>query len=133
MKSNRINISSNSPWEDIVGYSRAVKMNNQIFVSGTTSTDDHGNIIGHNDPYAQTIQCIENIRTALEKGNSSLSDIVRVRIYVINIDDWEIIGNALSKYFKIIKPAATMVEVNRLIAPEILVEIEAEAIIDKSS
>ncbi len=127
MKNDRINISSNSPWEDKVGYSRAVKIDNHIFISGTTATDTKGNIVGLNDPFAQTIQCIENIKSALHKANAELSDVVRIRIYVVNIDDWETIGKALSKFFLTIKPAATMVEVNRLITPEILVEIEANA------
>lgn len=128
MNNNRINISSNSPWEDIVGYSRAVKVDKSIFVSGTTATKD-GEIVGINDPYEQTIQCLKNIESALLKAKSSLKDVVRIRIYVLNIDDWEIVGKALNKYFNLIKPAATMVEVNRLITPEILVEIEADAYI----
>jgi len=123
----RINISSNAPWEDKVGYSRAVKINNNIFVSGTTATNENGEIVGVNDPYIQTKQCIKNIKTALEKGGAQLEDVVRVRIYVVNIDDWEIISKAFSESFKNIKPAATMVEVNRLISKEILVEIEADA------
>ncbi len=130
MINKRINISSGAPWEDIVGYSRAVKIGNQIFVSGTTATDTNGNIVGLNNVYAQTIQCIKNIENALAKANANLKDIVRVRIFVKNIDDWEIIGKALSKYFIKIKPAATMVEVSKLISPEILVEIEADAFID---
>jgi enamine deaminase RidA (YjgF/YER057c/UK114 family) len=127
MAKNRINISSNSPWEEIVGYSRAVKIDNHIFVSGTTATDDSGNIIGINNPYIQTKQCISNINLALSNAGASLSDIVRLRIFVVNIDDWEIIGKALGESFKLIKPAATMVEVKRLITKEILVEIEADA------
>ncbi len=130
MINKRINISSGAPWEDIVGYSRAVKIGNQIFVSGTTATDTNGNIVGLNNVYTQTIHCIKNIENALAKANANLKDIVRVRIFVKNIDDWEIIGKALSKYFIKIKPAATMVEVSKLISPEILVEIEADAFID---
>ena len=131
MNKKRINFSSNSPWEDIVGYSRAVKIDNHIFVSGTTATDINGNVIGINDPYAQTKQCIENIRLALLKASASLKDIVRLRIFVLNIDDWEIIGKALGESFRDIKPAATMVEVSRLITNEILVEIEADAYLIK--
>lgn len=123
----RVNISSNSPWEEIVGYSRAVKIDNHIFVSGTTATDLNGNIIGINDPFAQTKQCIENIKLALSKVDATLNDIARIRVYVINIDDWEIIGKALVEYFTEIRPAATMVEVRRLITKEVLVEIEADA------
>lgn len=127
MNKGRINISSNSTWEDKVGYSRAVKIDNLIFVSGTTATDQDGNIVGLNDPYKQTIQCIKNIEFALQKVHAKLSDIVRIRIYVVNINDWEIIGKALSQYFFDIRPAATMVEVNRLITSEISVEIEVDA------
>ena len=129
MKLKRTNISSNSPWEPIVGYSRAVKMGDHILVSGTTATNDEGEIIGIDDPYQQTIQCIKNIESAVIKANSTLADVVRVRIYVKNIDDWEKIGNAFNLYFANIKPAATMVEVSRLITPEALVEIEADLII----
>jgi enamine deaminase RidA (YjgF/YER057c/UK114 family) len=129
MTKKRINISSNSPWEDIVGYSRAVKIENHVFVSGTTAIDNDGNITGVDNPYAQTKQCIENINIALSKAGANLNDVVRLRIFVVNIDDWEIIGKALGEYFLKIKPAATMVEVNRLITPDILVEIEADAYI----
>jgi len=130
MNSERKNISSGSPWEDIVGYSRAVRIDNHVFVSGTTATNKSGEIVGFNDPYIQTIQCIENIKGALEEAHANISDIVRIRIYVINIDDWEKIGKALNKYFAKIKPAATMVEIKRLISHEILVEIEADAYIN---
>ena len=129
MKLNRININSNSPWEPKVGYSRAVKVGNQIFVSGTTATNNEGEIIGKNDPYKQTVQCIKNIEAALQNVGSSLIDVVRVRIYVINIEDWEIIGKAFYDFFAEIKPAATMVEVTKLITPEALVEIEADIIV----
>lgn len=127
MSNSRENISGNSPWEDIVGYSRAVKFGNHIFISGTTATDNNGKIVGLNDPYEQTIHIIKNINSALKKAGAALKDIVRIRIYVVDINNWEIIGKALSKYFIDIKPAATMVEVNKLISPEILVEIEADA------
>lgn len=123
----RKNISSGAPWEDIVGYSRAVKVDNQIFVSGTTATDENNVIVGIDDPYLQTKQCIKNIEKALIKGGANLNHIVRARIYVVNIDDWEIIGKAFSESFQDIKPAATMVEVSRLITPDILVEIEIDA------
>jgi len=130
MNKNRLNISSNTPWENKVGYSRAVKIHNQIYISGTTATDKNGDIVGLNDPYSQTIQCIKNIDIALSKAEAKLSDIVRIRIYVVNIDDWELIGKALNECFFNIKPAATMVEVNRLITKDILVEIEADAYLD---
>lgn len=129
MKSNRKNISSNSLWEDIVGYSRAVRVGNQIFVSGTTATDSNGEIVGINDPYTQTNKCIENIETALKKADASLADITRLRIFTTNIDYWETIGKALNEHFLKIKPAATMVEINKLIDPTIIVEIEADAIV----
>lgn len=131
MNSNRKNISSNSPWEDIVGYSRAVRVGNQIFVSGTTATDSDGKIVGINDPYIQTNKCIENIGTALKKADASLTDITRLRIFTTNIEYWETIGKALSKHFIKIKPAATMVEISKLIDPNIIVEIEADAFVQK--
>jgi enamine deaminase RidA (YjgF/YER057c/UK114 family) len=127
MDTNRKNISSNTPWEDKVGYSRAVRIDSNIYVSGTTATDIKGDIIGINDPYAQTIQCIENIKEALHKAGSELADVTRIRIYTTSIKDWEKIGAAINEYFKNIKPAATMVEVSKLISPEVLIEIEADA------
>ena len=126
--SKRVNISSGSPWEDIVGYSRAVKVGDQLFVSGTTATNEKGEIVGIENSYQQTKQCINNIESALNKVSYSLSDIVRIRIYVVNINEWEEIGKAISESFQFIKPAATMVEVSKLITPEALVEIEAEAV-----
>lgn len=127
MKNRRINISSNAPWEEIVGYSRAVKVGNHVYVSGTTATDSNGDLVGTNDPYIQTIKSLENIELALNKAGAKIGDVVRIRIYVVNINDWEKIGKGLSEYFKNVKPAATMVEVNNLISPDILVEIEADA------
>ena len=127
MDSKRINISSGSPWEDIVGYSRAVKIDKHIYVSGTTATINKEDDECLNNPYLQTKQCIDKIHSALIKAGSSLSDVVRIRIFVVNIDDWEIIGKALNESFGNIKPAATMVEVSKLITPDLLVEIEADA------
>lgn len=127
MTNKRINISSGSPWEDIVGYSRAVRIDNHIYVSGTTATINEQNKERLNDPYLQTIQCIDKIKLALSKAGASLTDVVRIRIFVININDWEIIGKALKESFGDIKPAATMVEASRLISEELLVEIEADA------
>ncbi len=126
----RVNFSSGTKWEPIVGYSRAVRVKRFVYVSGTTATDQQGNLVGAGDASAQTRQTLTNIQTALESLGAKLEDVVRTRIYVTDVTKWEEVGRAHGEFFKTIKPASTMVEVKSLINPQMLVEIEAEAIIE---
>jgi enamine deaminase RidA (YjgF/YER057c/UK114 family) len=129
MGNNRTNYSSGAPWEEIVGYSRAVKIGNTIEVTGTVAVDEHGNVVGKNDPYAQTRFIIRKIEAVLRNAGASLNDVVRTRMFVTDISQWEQYGKAHGEFFGTIRPCTTMVEVSNLIAPEYLIEIEATAII----